>query len=593
MGDANPIRTLGDYSKPSHEGYRNTIELPEGNNVAPLRSDTIRLVQNGCSFQGLRSEDPKQHLKDFLKLVDSLELDDANRKRMRLRLFQFYLRDQASNWLERLPEGSISTWEDLTSRFLAQFFPPGRTAKLRNDILMFQQHQRESLLEAWTRFKDLLQKVPHRGIDRWLQIQIFYDHVSFPLKCDIYRAASGKLRNKSTDEYWEIIENLALYDHEGWNDSKNFGSQPTPRPSSTHTPQAYADVVYSNPHPRNQNEPPKQKSFTFHEPHTERIESFENAIFKQREEINDRMAEMFGLLKELTTSRAPEKVLIREEAKYPVTKNVNSLSLTREEEEKNDENDVTTINDIEKTNGSNTEMPVKKAEKENKAKNGTKNETIKRVKREEVAEAPNSQPVGYYRKHRINEKLIEGLVDNHRGPVYEAILKKKITKKEDIGGNFEIPCNIGGLKHIIALVDQGSDDMLDDVVGYVFPVDFVILDIKEDEKMPFILGTPFLTTAKAMIKFDKGTITLRSRKSKISFHRIPESLGKVEKGIKNDIEPIAPTMTMNRLVLEYKERIKLHQEKELEFDQWRSKNFKNKHLALVKVKGEKMEGEVT
>ncbi|GJS96072.1 hypothetical protein Tco_0803040 [Tanacetum coccineum] len=33
MGDANPIRTLGDYSKPSHEGYRNTIELPVGNNV--------------------------------------------------------------------------------------------------------------------------------------------------------------------------------------------------------------------------------------------------------------------------------------------------------------------------------------------------------------------------------------------------------------------------------------------------------------------------------------------------------------------------------------------------------------------------------
>ncbi|GKG43824.1 hypothetical protein Tco_0482917, partial [Tanacetum coccineum] len=39
--DANPIRTHGDYSKPSHEGYRNTIELPEGNNAEPLRSDTI------------------------------------------------------------------------------------------------------------------------------------------------------------------------------------------------------------------------------------------------------------------------------------------------------------------------------------------------------------------------------------------------------------------------------------------------------------------------------------------------------------------------------------------------------------------------
>ncbi|GKB59506.1 zinc finger, CCHC-type containing protein [Tanacetum coccineum] len=142
MRDENPIRTLGDYSKPSHEGYRNTIELPVRNNVVPLRSDTIRLVQNGCSFHGLRSEDPNQHLKDFLKLLDSLNLD----------------------------AGSITTWEDLTTRFLAQFFPPGRTAKLHNDILMFQQHHGESLSEAWTRFKDLLQKVPHPGIGLWLQV---------------------------------------------------------------------------------------------------------------------------------------------------------------------------------------------------------------------------------------------------------------------------------------------------------------------------------------------------------------------------------------------------------------------------------------
>ncbi|GKG04472.1 hypothetical protein Tco_0314859, partial [Tanacetum coccineum] len=96
-----------------------------GNNVVPLRSDTIRLVQNGCSFHGLRSEDPNQHLKDFLKPVDTLDLDGENRERTRLRLFQFSLRDQASkrdqasNWLERLLARSISTWEDLTTRFLA------------------------------------------------------------------------------------------------------------------------------------------------------------------------------------------------------------------------------------------------------------------------------------------------------------------------------------------------------------------------------------------------------------------------------------------------------------------------------------------
>ncbi|GJR68576.1 zinc finger, CCHC-type containing protein [Tanacetum coccineum] len=405
MGDENTIRTLGDYSKPSHEGYKNTFELPVGNNMVPLRSDTIR-------------------------------------ERTRLCLFQFSLRDQASNWLERLPAGSITTWEDLTTRFLAQFFPPGRTAKLRNDILMFQQHHEESLLEAWSR-----------------------------------------------------------------------------------------------------------------------------------------------------------------------------------EEERSDKNNIAIRDNTEKPTETETKTPAKKAAKGNEAESKAENE--------ETTEAPSSQPVEYYMKHRVNKKLIEGLVDNHRfndslsgarvrklkgktynlsprGPVYDAILNKKITRKEDIGGNFEIPCNIGGLKHMNALVDQGSDvnvmplstymklnderpakmdiklslashsyiyplriaeDILVKVAKHVYPVDFVILDIKEDEKRPFILGTPFLTTAKAVIKFDKGTITLRSGKSKISFHRIPESLCKIEIGVKNDIDPIAPTMTINRLVLEWEEMIKLHLEREMKFNQ--------------------------
>ena len=65
-------RTLGEYSRPSHQGYRNTIELT-GVNVTPLRPDTIRLVQNGCAFYGLRAEDPNQHIRDFLKIVDSID----------------------------------------------------------------------------------------------------------------------------------------------------------------------------------------------------------------------------------------------------------------------------------------------------------------------------------------------------------------------------------------------------------------------------------------------------------------------------------------------------------------------------------------
>ncbi|GKA94892.1 MAK10-like protein [Tanacetum coccineum] len=182
MGDENPIRTLGDYSKPSHEGYRNTIELPARNNVVPLRSDTIRLVQNGCSFHGLRSENPNQYLKDFLKLVDSLDLYGETRERMCLRLFQVSLHDQASNWLERLLAGSISTWEDLTTRFIAQFFPQGRTVKLRNNILI-------------------------RTIDQ---------------------STGGKLRDLKAKESWALLEDFALYDNESWNDPRDFAKPVKP-----------------------------------------------------------------------------------------------------------------------------------------------------------------------------------------------------------------------------------------------------------------------------------------------------------------------------------------------------------------------------
>nr|GEW14865.1 retrovirus-related Pol polyprotein from transposon TNT 1-94 [Tanacetum cinerariifolium] len=156
--------------------------------------------------------------------------------------------------------------------------------------------------------------------------------------------------------------------------------------------------------------------------HTERMERFENAIFKQREEINDKMEERFRILKELTTSRALEKVLIREDVKSPVTKNVNSISLTRGEEERNNDSDIETSNKI---------------EKQNKNKNA-----------------------------RI------------------------------------------------------AEDTLVKVTEHVYPIDFIILDIKKNKKRPFILGTPFLIMAKAMIKFDKGTVTLRCRKNK-SYVSIP------------------------------------------------------------------------
>ncbi|GJV07265.1 MAK10-like protein [Tanacetum coccineum] len=98
----------------------------------------------------------------------------------------------------------------------------GRTSKLQNDILTFQQHQGKSLSEAWTRFKDLLQKVPHHGIDLWFQVQIFYDHVNPATRRTIDQSTDGKLCEQNAKESWALLEDLTLYDNESWNDPIDF-----------------------------------------------------------------------------------------------------------------------------------------------------------------------------------------------------------------------------------------------------------------------------------------------------------------------------------------------------------------------------------
>ncbi|GJR50724.1 retrovirus-related pol polyprotein from transposon TNT 1-94 [Tanacetum coccineum] len=55
---------------------------------------------------------------------------------------------------------------------------------------------------------------------------------------------------------------------------------------------------------------------------------------------------------------------------------------------------------------------------------------------------------------------------------------------------------------------------------FIFPIDFIILDIPEDEDVPLILGRPFLSTAHSKIDVFKRKITLRVREEKLVFKSI-------------------------------------------------------------------------
>ncbi|GKD02138.1 hypothetical protein Tco_1177112 [Tanacetum coccineum] len=85
----------------------------------------------------------------------------------------------AGTWLENEPPCSITTWDDLVSKFLNRFFPHSKTRELRKEITNFQQVFDESFTDAWERFKDLLRK------------------------------SGGNLMSKNTQKALTIIENKA------------------------------------------------------------------------------------------------------------------------------------------------------------------------------------------------------------------------------------------------------------------------------------------------------------------------------------------------------------------------------------------------
>ncbi|XP_076907024.1 uncharacterized protein LOC143563345 [Bidens hawaiensis] len=52
------------------------------------------------------------------------------------------------------------------------------------------------------------------------------------------------------------------------------------------------------------------------------------------------------------------------------------------------------------------------------------------------------------------------------------------------------------------------ENLLVKVDNLVFPIDFVVLDMEADERVPIILGRPFLRTARALADVFEGKITL-------------------------------------------------------------------------------------
>ncbi|KAL5566989.1 hypothetical protein UlMin_030153 [Ulmus minor] len=182
-GDAVPNRALKDYSIPN--------------------------VGNSVQFGGLVNDDPNLHIANFLEICDIFKHNGVTDDAIRLRLFPFSLNGKAKAWLTSLPPGTITTWEGLVKSFLTKYFPPAKSAKMRNDITNFFQQDQESLYKAWERFKDFLRKCPHHGLPLWMQVQTFYNGLLPNTQTMVDAASGGAFFNKTPEDGYELIEVMA------------------------------------------------------------------------------------------------------------------------------------------------------------------------------------------------------------------------------------------------------------------------------------------------------------------------------------------------------------------------------------------------
>ncbi|XP_058003689.1 uncharacterized protein LOC131180094 [Hevea brasiliensis] len=149
-----------------------------------------------------------------------LKINGVSNDAIQLRLFPFSLKHRAREWLHSLPPCSITTWEELSHAFLTQYFPPSKTAKLRNELTSFGPRDDESLYEAWERYKDLQRRFPHHGIPKWTIVQHFYNSVSPTIRNTTDASSRSDLMEKLEDEAYSALDKIAYKNYQ-WSYKRN------------------------------------------------------------------------------------------------------------------------------------------------------------------------------------------------------------------------------------------------------------------------------------------------------------------------------------------------------------------------------------
>ncbi|GJV13790.1 ribonuclease H-like domain-containing protein [Tanacetum coccineum] len=125
-------------------------------------------------FAGTDDEDAYEHVRTVLEIVDLFHFPGVTHDAIMLRVFPITLKGRALRWKDRLPAGSITTWDLLKKEFIWRYCHPFITAKKLEEIHNFKQERDETLYYAWERYNDLLYQCLLHDLNCQQKVHIFY-----------------------------------------------------------------------------------------------------------------------------------------------------------------------------------------------------------------------------------------------------------------------------------------------------------------------------------------------------------------------------------------------------------------------------------
>ncbi|KAI3821357.1 hypothetical protein L1987_08923 [Smallanthus sonchifolius] len=466
-------------------------------------------LTNSTQFHGLKDEDAPGYLSRFARICDTFRITGVTEDAIYPRLFPFTLSSHSSTWLDTLPQDSITIWEDLQSKFLKKYYPPSKAARLRDQIHLFRMELDEPYHMVWERFNTLLSRCPQHGLSNWALVEKFYNRLTFE-KQQMNFIPNTRTTPSTTRGVHEVttetsvdaaLAAMAKEIKELKLSAQKCGDNPSGKGGEgEHTPTYDVD-----------------------------------------EQVDEEI--------EMETPRGVQ------ERRVPTSTAPNSVSPAEKEVEKKSEKKKKIPNiDL-----SRVPYPARLTQQKYAKDYGHFLELFKQLKiNMPFVEALHHMPK--YAKFLMdllsNKKKLETLSTVTFNERCSAVVQNKLPEKLVDPGVFSIPCLFGSLTLHHALADLGAsinlmpyslfeklglgdpaptrmsisladrsvkypcgivENLLVKVDKFFFPADFIILDMEVDDRVPLILGRPFLRTAKALIDVFDGKITLHVGDENVTF----------------------------------------------------------------------------